>query len=84
MSHVLSVVLNRQEDTLLRLAGLCYRRGVPIEQLAFSPSDQTDRVCVRAVLCCEKAAANQLQRHVAKLVDVISAEITPHYERGIA
>ena len=84
MSHVLSVVLNRQEDTLLRLTGLCYRRGVPIEQLAFSPGEQVDKVCVRAVLVCEKAAATQLQRHIAKLVDVVSAEITPNYERGIA
>jgi acetolactate synthase small subunit len=84
MNQMLSVVLNRQEDTLLRLTGLCYRRGVPIESLAFSPSDQTGRVCVQAVLCCEYSVAAQLQRHVAKLVDVVSAEIAPNYERGIA
>jgi len=50
MSHVLSVVLHRQEDTLLRVAGLCYRRGVSIESLAFSPSDQAGEVRVQAVL----------------------------------
>ena len=83
MSQVLSVVLHRQEDTLLRLAGLCYRRGVPIERLAFSPSDQTDRVCIKAVLSCEQAAATQLQRHVAKLIDVVSAEILSNFEGGI-
>ena len=84
MSHVLSVVLNRQEDTLLRLAGLCYRRGVPIERLAFSASDQTGKVCVQAVLACDIAIASQLQRHVSKLVDVVSAEILPNCSQEIA
>jgi len=84
MSQMLSVVFNRQEDTLLRLTGLCYRRGVHIERLAFSPSDHSGRVCVHAVLSCEHSVAEQLQRHIAKLVDVVSAEIAPNYERGIA
>jgi len=83
MSHVLSVVLHRQEDTLLRLTGLCYRRGVPIESLAFSQGDPTGLVRIQAVLSCEKAAADQLQRHVAKLIDVVSSEIWPNYERGM-
>lgn len=83
MSHVLSVVLHRQEDTLLRLTGLCYRRGVPIESLAFSPSDQTGKVCVQAVLSCEKHVAVQLQRHVDKLIDVVSTEVCPKYEGGM-
>jgi acetolactate synthase small subunit len=82
MSHVLSVVLHRQEDTLLRLTGLCYRRGVPIERLAFSPSDHSGRVCIQAVLHCEHSVASQLQRHVAKLIDVVSSEILPNYEGG--
>jgi acetolactate synthase small subunit len=83
MSHVLSVVLHRQEDTLLRLTGLCYRRGVSIESLAFSPSKLNGNVCVQAVLSCERPAADQLQRHVAKLIDVVSSEIWPNYERGM-
>ena len=83
MSHVLSVVLHRQEDTLLRLAGLCYRRGVPIESLAFSPSDQAGEVRIQAVLSCERLVAGQPRRHVAKLVDVVSTEIGPNYERGM-
>ena len=83
MSHVLSVVLHRQEDTLRRLAGLCYRRGVPIESLAFSPSDQAGEVRIQAVLSCERLVADQLRRHVAKLVDVVSTEIGPNYERGM-
>ncbi len=81
MSQVLSVVLNRQEDSLLRLTGLCYRRGVPIESLAFSPSEQPGKVRIEAILSCEKSAADQLQRHVAKLVDVVSSEISSKYER---
>ena len=75
MQQLLSVVLHRQEDTLLRLAGLCYRRGVPIESLAFFSTDHPGRVKIQAVLACEKSTAIQLQRHVSKLVDVVSTEI---------
>ncbi len=82
MSHILSVVLHRQEDTLLRLTGLCYRRGISIESLAFSPGDETGNVLIRAVLSCEKSAAEQLRRHITKLIDVISTEIRPNSERG--
>ena len=75
MKQLLSVILHRQEDTLLRLTGICYRRGVPNESLAFSTAEQPGRVKVQAVLSCEQAAAVQLQRHLAKLVDVVSTEI---------
>ena len=75
MRQLLSVVLDRQEDSLLRLAGLCYRRGVPIESLAYSPADRPDRVRVEAILACEQSVALKLQHHVAKLVDVVSSEI---------
>ena len=75
MQQTLSVLLHRQDDTLLRLAGLCYRRGVPIDSLAFVAGDCPERVRVRAVLTCEQATARQLQRHLSKLIDVISAEI---------
>ncbi len=84
MSQVLSVVLNRQEDALLRFAGLCYRRGVLIEKLAFTPDTRDNTVFVEAVLSCDPTTAAQLKHHVAKLVDVVSAEIAPKYERGIA
>ena len=78
MRQLLSVVLHRQEDTLLRLAGLCYKRGVPIESLAFADAGQPGRVRVQAVLDCEHSVALQLQRHVCKLVDVVSTEIAPN------
>lgn len=84
MSQVLSVVLNRQEDALLRFAGLCYRRGVFIERLAFSPDSKEENVFVEAVLACDPATAAQLKQHVAKLVDVVSTELKPKIERGIA
>ena len=80
MSQVLSVVLHRQEDSLLRLTGLCYRRGVPIESLAFSSSDQPGEVRIQAILSCEKSVADQLQRHIAKLIDVVNTETWPNYE----
>ena len=78
MQQLLSVVLHRHEDTLLRLAGLCYRRGVPIESLAYFAADRPDQVKVQAVLACEQAAALQLQRQVSKLIDVVSTEIVPN------
>lgn len=75
MQQLLSIVLHRQEDILLRLTGLCYRKGVSIESLAFSPADQPGRVRIQAVLDCDQMVAVKLQHHVSKLVDVVSSEI---------
>ena len=76
MRQKLSVVVNRQEDSLLRLAGLCHRRGILIESLAFFADVRPNWARIQAILVCDQNAASQLQHHVAKLVDVVSTEIS--------
>lgn len=83
MKQVLSVVLKRQADTLVRLTGLCYRRGVFIENLSYTTAPHTDEVRFRAVLACGRPAADQLHRQVSKLIGVIGAEISPYIEGGM-
>ena len=80
MKHLLSVVLKRQADTLVRLTGLCYRRGVSIESMSYSITAQTGEVSFRAVLACEQPTADQLHRQVTKLIGVIGAEVVPFNE----
>ncbi len=83
MKQVLSVVLRNQADALIRFTGLCYRRGIAIESLSFATAPQTDEVRFRAVLLCEKSAAERLHRQIAKLIGVIFAELGPYNEGGM-
>lgn len=83
MKQMLSVVLNRQADTLVRLTGLCYRRGVSIESLTYVSTPQPGEVKLQAVLTCGKATAEQLHRQVTKIIGVIGTEIAPYNEGGI-
>ena len=83
VKQVISVVLRNQADALIRLTGLCYRKGVAIESLSYATAPQMDEVRFRAVLLCEKPAADQLYRHIANLIGVVAAEVTPYNEGGI-
>ena len=83
MKQVLSVILKRQADTLVRLTGLCYRRGVAIESLSYAVTPQSGEVRFRAVLACGRPAADQLHRQIAKLIGVIGAEVVPYNEGGM-
>ena len=83
MKQVLSVVLKEQADTLVRLTGLCYRRGVLIESLSYAPEKIYGHVRVKAVLACARPDAEQLRRHVSKMVDVVRTEVTPHLEGSL-
>lgn len=83
MKQFLSVVLKKQSDTLVRLTGLCYRRGVPIESLSYASETDTGTVRIMAVLDCGRPTAEQLRRQVSNLVNVVAASlsdsaVTPH------
>ena len=80
---VLSVVLKRQADNLVRLTGLCYRRGVAIESLSYSTASQTGEVQFRAVLACGRLTADQLHRQISNLIGVVGAEIAPYSDGGM-
>ena len=83
MKQLLSVVLKRQADALVRLTGLCYRRGVAIESLSYVSTPQPGEMKLLAVLACGPAAASQLHRQVAKTIGVIGTEIVPYNEGGM-
>ena len=83
MKQVLSVVIKSQADTLVRLTGLCYRRGISIESLSYVNTTQLGEVTFQAVLACGRPAASQLHRQIAKLVGVIGAEVVPYNEGGM-
>ncbi len=83
MKQFLSVVLKKQADTLVRLTGLCYRRGVPIESLSYVTETENGTVRIMAVLNCGRPTAEQLRRQVSNLVNVVGASLsdsalTPH------
>ena len=83
MKQFLSVVLKKQADTLVRLTGLCYRRGIPIESLSYATENESGTVRIMAVLDCGHPTAEQLRRQVANLVNVVGASlsdgaVTPH------
>ena len=82
MKQILSVVVKSQADTLIRLTGLCYRRGVPIESLSYAKTSQIGEVKFQAVLACGRPAASQLHRQISKLIGVIGAEVIPYNEGG--
>ena len=83
LKQLLSVVLKRQADALVRLTGLCYRRGVAIESLSYVSTPQPNEMRLQAVLACGPAAASQLRRQVAKTIGVIVTEIAPYKEGGV-
>lgn len=83
MKQLLSVVLKRQSDALLRLTGLCYRRGVAIESLSYVSTAQPDEMLVQAILACEQTTASQLGRQVAKTIGVCGTKISPYCEGGM-
>ena len=76
MKQFLSVVLRKQSDDLVRLTGLCYRRGVPIECLSYVAEPENGTVRVMAVLDCGQPTAEQLRRQVANLVNVVGASLS--------
>ena len=76
MKQSVSVVLRNQEDALVRLMGVFYRRGYVIESLSMVPG-QGDNVRLMADVSCNELEAAQLLRHVAKLVDVVATEVLP-------
>ena len=83
MKQFLSVVLRKQSDTLVRLTGLCYRKGVPIESLSYATEPENGTVRIMAVLNCGQPTAEQLRRQVSNLVNVVGASlsdgaVTPH------
>lgn len=76
MKQFLSVVTKKQSDALVRLTGLCYRRGVMIESLSYATEPDSETVRIMAVIDCAQPSAEQLRRQVANLVNVVGASLS--------
>ncbi len=76
MKQFLSVVLKNQADTLVRLTGLCYRRGVLIESFSYAAESDSGNARVMAVLNCGRPKAEQLRRQVSNLAHVVGASLS--------
>ena len=75
MKQTVSILLRNQEDALIRLLGVLYRRGYPVESLTVVPDRQQDHVRITATVYCGQPESSQLLRYIAKLIDVVTAEI---------
>jgi acetolactate synthase small subunit len=74
MIQTVSILLRNQEDALLRLLGVFYRRGYLIESLSMAP-DCEDHVSIIAKISCSQLEVGRLMRYVANLVDVVTTEV---------
>ncbi|EAX46494.1 acetolactate synthase, small subunit [Thermosinus carboxydivorans Nor1] len=75
MKHKVSILLERQDDSLVRLTGLLYRKGYVIESLSSGPTEEQGRIRVTAVISGIQKTPRLLMSQVAKLFDVISVDV---------
>lgn len=75
MKQAISILLQKQEDSLVRLTGLFYRRSYLVESLSAVPTSQQGQIRVTAVISSAQETPRQLLNHVAKLIDVVSVEV---------
>jgi len=77
VKQMVSILLRKEDDTLVRLTGLLYRRGYLVESLSVVPDRQIGHSRVTAVVSSQRAAPRQLVNYVSKLVDVVEAKLEP-------
>ncbi|MEN6566541.1 MAG: acetolactate synthase small subunit [Veillonellales bacterium] len=77
MTQILSILLQHQDDSLVRLTGLIYRRGYWVESLLAVPDDKLECIRVTAVVSGHNKRSGQLLPNILKLVGVIHADIRP-------
>lgn len=77
MTQVVSVLLQGQGDSLVRLTGLIYRRGYLVESLLAVPDGEQGCIRVTAVVSNNGKAPAQLLHNILKLVGVVQAEVRP-------
>ncbi|SDF02476.1 ACT domain-containing protein [Sporolituus thermophilus] len=75
MKHKVSILLARQDDSLVRLTGLLYRKGYVIESLSSGPTEEQGHIRVTAVISGIQKTPRLLMSQVAKLFDVVSVDV---------
>lgn len=75
MKQGISILLQRQDDSLVRLTGLLYRRGYMIESLSSFPTNEQGHIRVTAVISGSQSTPRQLLSYLSKLFDVVSVDV---------
>lgn len=74
MKHILSVLVNNHAGVLSRVSGLFSRRGFNIESLAVGVTNETNISRMTIVVDGDENTVDQVQKQLAKLIDVIKVE----------
>jgi len=87
MRHVISVLLQNEVGALTRMTGLFSSRGYNIESLNVAPTDDPTVSRVTIVISGSDSAIAQVNKQLAKLVDVVNIHdmtLGDHFERELA
>ena len=74
MKHILSVLVNNHAGVLSRVSGLFSRRGFNIESLAVGVTDRPGVSRMTIVVDGDENTVDQVEKQLAKLIDVIKVE----------
>lgn len=74
MKHILSVLVNNHAGVLSRVAGLFSRRGFNIDSLAVGVTNDANISRMTIVVEGDENTVDQVQKQLAKLIDVIKIE----------
>lgn len=77
LRQTIAALVENHAGVLVRVAGLCSRRGCNIESLTVGPAERADLARMTIVLGGDPAQAEQMVRQLGKLVDVLCVEWLP-------
>jgi acetolactate synthase-1/3 small subunit len=87
MRHAISVLLQNEVGALTRMTGMFSSRGYNIDSLNVAPTDDSAVSRVTLVISGSDDAIGQLNRQLAKLIDVVNIHdmtLGDHFERELA
>jgi acetolactate synthase-1/3 small subunit len=87
MRHAISVLLQNEVGALTRMTGMFSSRGYNIDSLNVAPTDDPTVSRVTLVISGSDDAIGQLNRQLAKLIDVVNIHdmtLGDHFERELA
>ena len=74
---VLSLLLDNQVGVLSRVAGLFSRRGYNIDSITAGETENPNRTRMTIVANGEPEALEQIEKQLAKLIDVVDIKMLP-------
>ncbi|HVB10991.1 MAG TPA: acetolactate synthase small subunit [Bacillota bacterium] len=75
MGQTVALLVENHAGVLVRVAGLCSRRGWNIESLTVGPTERQDLSRMTIVLAAGPEQTGQLAAQLGKLVDVLRVEV---------